>query len=94
MPGCKFIDRIMPNMISRNGKLKTHPLPARETHTDNQNRGPHPKFITTPARCISLNPFDGTVLISQSERGKQPFVLLKAWAIEGTNSSHGTELSC
>jgi len=37
VPSCKFIDRIMPNMISRNGKLKTHPLPHSEIHIDNQN---------------------------------------------------------
>lgn len=94
MPSCKFIDRIMPNMISRNGKSKTHPLPTSETDTDNQNRGPHPNFIITPAWCISLNPFDCRVLISEFERGKQPYVVLKAWVVGVNNSSHGTELSC
>lgn len=91
MPSCRFRDRIMPNMISRNGKLKTHPLPTSKTHTDNQNRGSHPKFITTPAWCISLNPFDSRVLISDFERGKHHHVLLKAWV---KSISYGTELSC
>lgn len=55
MPSCEFIDKTRPVTISRNGKAKTYPLPACESHTDNQCREPHPELTTTPAWCISGN---------------------------------------